>query len=142
MIQQGALGGLPTQVNLLPVGVANSNDLGEDDVSNQDGGQKRGSESDNGDELPPQRRKRVRGREEVEIVIGGISKLVEFCSKDIKCGERISLSFGPLNLSLLTVLSPKLINFSKRDKIEPNRKQGQVLLSGFPMNGDTLGCFP
>lgn len=84
LMQQGALGGLPTQVNLLPVAASNSNNLSEDEGSNQDDSRKRGSDSDTGDEMPVQKRRDLRDGEEVEGVVGGITKLVEFCSKDIK----------------------------------------------------------
>lgn len=87
MMQQGALGGLPTQVNLLPVGPSSSNNPSEDEGSGQEESRKRGSDSDTGDEMPPQKRSDLRDGEEVEGVvggIGGITKLVEFCSKDIK----------------------------------------------------------
>ena len=85
LIQQGALGGLPTQVNLMAVSVSNSNDVSEDEGSSQeDGGRKRSSDEDTGDESPSHKRRDVRDGEEVEGVVGGITKLVEFCSKDIK----------------------------------------------------------
>lgn len=83
MMQQGALGGLPTQVNLLPVGPSGSNNASEDEGSSQEDSRKRGSDSDTGDEMPPQKRADIRDGEEVEGVVGGITKLVEFCSKDI-----------------------------------------------------------
>jgi len=84
LMQQGALGGLPTQVNLLPVAASNSNTPSEDEGSGQDDMRKRGSESDTGDEMPAQKRRTLRDGEEVEGVVSGITKLVEFCSKDIK----------------------------------------------------------
>lgn len=84
LMQQGALGGLPTQVNLMAVSVSNSNDVSEDEGSSQeDGGRKRSSDEDTGDESPSHKRRDVRDGEEVEGVVGGITKLVEFCSKDI-----------------------------------------------------------
>lgn len=83
LMQQGALGGLPTQVNLLPVAASNSNTPSEDEGSGQDDIRKRGSESDTGDEMPAQKRRTLRDGEEVEGVVSGITKLVEFCSKDI-----------------------------------------------------------
>ena len=85
MMQQNALGGLPTQVSLLPVAASNSNNPGsEDEGSGQDDSRKRGSDSDTGDEMPAEKRRDLRDGEEVEGVVGGITKLVEFCSKDIK----------------------------------------------------------
>ena len=84
MMQQGALGGLPTQVNLVPVGPSGSSNASEDEGSSQEDSRKRGSDSDTGDEMPPQKRADIRDGEEVEGVVGGITKLVEFCSKDIK----------------------------------------------------------
>ena len=84
LMQQGALGGLPTQVNLLPLAASNSNDVSEDEGSGQEESRKRSSDEETGDELPPQKRRELREGEEVEGVVGGITKLVEFCSKDIK----------------------------------------------------------
>lgn len=86
LMQQNALGGLPTQVNLLPAAASNSNsnNASEDEGSSQDDSRKRGSDSDTGDEMPVQKRRDLRDGEEVEGVVGGITKLVEFCSKDIK----------------------------------------------------------
>lgn len=83
LMQQGALGGLPTQVNLLPITASNSNDASEDEGSGQEESRKRSSDEETGDELPPQKRREPRDGEEVEGVVGGITKLVEFCSKDI-----------------------------------------------------------
>ena len=83
-MQQGALGGLPTQVNLLPLAAPSSNDASDDEGSGQEECRKRGSDEEAGDELPPAKRKERRTGDEVEGGVGGITKLVEFCSKDIK----------------------------------------------------------
>ena len=84
LMHQGALGGLPTQVNLHSIAASNSNDVSEDEGLSQEENRKRSSDEETGDELPPQKRRGVRDGEEVEGVAGGITKLVEFCSKDIK----------------------------------------------------------
>jgi len=83
LMHQGALGGLPTQVNLHSIAASNSNDVSEDEGLSQEENRKRSSDEETGDELPPQKRRGVRDGEEVEGVAGGITKLVEFCSKDI-----------------------------------------------------------
>ncbi|XP_068758935.1 forkhead box protein P1-like isoform X1 [Montipora capricornis] len=83
LLQQGALGGLPTQVNLLPLAAPSSNDVSDDEGSGQEECRKRGSDEEAGDELPPGKRKERRTGDEVEGGVGGITKLVEFCSKDI-----------------------------------------------------------
>jgi hypothetical protein len=77
--------GLPTQVSL--DAVANSrdhNDIGQDDVSmgaSSDEGRKRQLDEESDEGTPSKRQ--VFQEEETEGV-GGIRKLVEFCSKDIK----------------------------------------------------------
>ena len=80
LLQQGVLDGLPTQVNLAARNSSDS-DSGPGDESNKV--RKRDSDSDSGEEATPAKRTLFEN-EEPESSVGGISKLVEFCSKDIK----------------------------------------------------------
>ena len=79
-MQQGVLDGLPTQVNL-----ATRNSHGSENGSGKESSEsrKREADSDSGEETAPTKRTLFEN-EEPESSVGGISKLVEFCSKDIK----------------------------------------------------------
>lgn len=81
-LQQGALEGLPTQVNLAAVSVSTSQEpSSEEEESPQEEGEHRkraSATSDSEADSPASKR----GHFETDP--GGISKLVEFCSKDIK----------------------------------------------------------
>lgn len=83
LLQQGSLGGLPTQVNLLPMVTPSSNDVSDEEGSSHEESRKEGSDEETGEELPPTKRRKQKEGEEAEGVVGGITKLVEFCSKDI-----------------------------------------------------------
>ena len=84
LLQQGSLGGLPTQVNLLPMVTPSSNDVSDEEGSSHEESRKEGSDEEPGEELPPTKHRKQKEGEEAEGVVGGITKLVEFCSKDIK----------------------------------------------------------
>ena len=79
-MQQGVLEGLPTQVNLA---ARNSHDSDSGPGEESSESRKREADSDSGDEGAPAKRGLFEN-EEPESSVGGISKLVEFCSKDIK----------------------------------------------------------
>ena len=82
-MNQGVLEGLPTQVNLAS---CNSHELDRGTREELGESRKRTSasnDSDSGEEMAPAKR-RMFENEEPESSVGGISKLVEFCSKDIK----------------------------------------------------------
>lgn len=77
--------GLPTQVSLDAVSNSRDhNDVAQDDVSmtSSDEGRKRPRDEESEDSGQPKRQ--VLQEEEETEGVGGIRKLVEFCSKDIK----------------------------------------------------------
>ncbi|XP_078384642.1 uncharacterized protein LOC144667125 isoform X2 [Oculina patagonica] len=130
LMQQNALGGLPTQVNLLPAAASNSNsnNASEDEGSSQDDSRKRGSDSDTGDEMPVQKRRDLRDGEEVEGVVGGITKLVEFCSKDINS----QLSQSQVQVKLEPPEDGPII------ALNGDSESGDDHYDSTGMNGDTL----